>query len=55
MDPSHLVPDTCTDPGMDFSFEYTHRTDPGRPTSALVLSLMQAAGLLGTVRVLGSS
>jgi hypothetical protein len=24
---------------MGFSFEYTHRTDPGRPTGALVLSL----------------
>jgi hypothetical protein len=33
------VPDTCTDPGMGFSFEYTHRTDPGQPTGALVLSL----------------
>ena len=44
MDPSTCVPDTCTDPGMGFSFEYTHRTDPGQPTGALVFSLSCGCG-----------
>jgi len=37
--PGHLVANTCTDPGMGFSFEYTHRYRSRSPTGALVLSL----------------
>ena len=37
----YLVPDTCTDPGMGFSFQLTHRYRSRLPTNQLMLSLMQ--------------